>query len=354
MWHEFIHSLPNTLDLLALTTCIGALSCRLWVLQFTGKTIDTLDSEPLLTNIWRLLAVCIIVLVFSSAVLLLARTAEMSGLPFAAVLPAVPTVLFKTHYGQIWLVRVVAVAVLCIGWWRGRRRLDSRVIPSLLLCSGAAIAMTRSGSGHGADAGDLSLPELMDWLHLMAASIWGGGLLALSTAILPRVINLPGKRQMVIADIASRFSTLAGIALVALVVTAVYNAWIEVGSFQALWKTPYGQIVIIKILLLITLMALGSSNRYISVPLLRRWAGRTSAGQASLYRLVAAPYISRFHLDPTESHIAHWFTRKVWLEGIIILVVLICTGFLLHEVPARHFSHTGHRHEMNIENMESR
>lgn len=354
MWHQFIHSMPNTLDLLALTTCIGALGCRLWVLQFTGKTMDTLDSEPLFTNIWWLLAVCIIVLVLSSAVLLLARTAEMSGLPFTAVLPAVPTVLFKTHYGQIWLVRIVVVAVLCIGWWRGRRRLDSRAISVLMLCSGAIIAMTRSASGHGADAGDLRLPELMDWLHLMAASIWGGGLLALSTTILPRMINLPGGRQMVIADIASRFSTLAGIALVALVVTAVYNAWIEVGSFQALWNAPYGQIVIIKILLLITLMALGASNRYISVPLLQRWAGHTLAGQGSLYRLVAAPYISRFHLNPTESHIARWFTRKVWLEGFIILVVLICTGFLLHEVPARHFSHAGHTHEMNLENMESR
>jgi putative copper resistance protein D len=354
MWHQFIHSMPNTLDLLALTTCIGALGCRVWVLQFTGKNMDRLDSEPILTNIWRLLGACIAALVLSSAVLLLARSAEMSGLPFTAVLPAVPTVLFKTHYGQIWLVRVVAVAVLCIGWWIGRRRLDSRVIPRLMLCSGAIIAMTRSGSGHAADAGDLSLPELMDWLHLMAASIWGGGILALSTAILPRVINLPGRRQMVIADIARRFSTLAGIALVALVVTAVYNAWIEVGSFQALWKTPYGQIVIIKILLLITLMALGASNRYISVPLLQRWAGHALARQGSVYRLVAAPYISRFHLNPVESRIARWFTRKVWLEGIIILVVLICTGFLLHEVPARHFSHAGHGHEMNIENMEGR
>jgi copper resistance protein D len=354
MWDKFIHSIPNMLDLLALTTCIGALVCRLWVIPSSTKVTDTLDSEILITGLWRLLGVCITVLMLSSAVLLLARTAEMSGLPFTAVLPAVPTVLFKTHYGRIWLVRAVAVAAICVGWLVGRRHLGLRSIPGLMLYAGIIIALTRSASGHAADAGDLSIPELMDWLHLMAASVWGGGLLALSTAILPRVINLPGRRQMVIADIASRFSTLVGIALGALVVTATYNAWLEVGSLQALWETSYGQIVIVKILLLITLMALGASNRYISVPLLRRWAGHTLAEKGFFYRLIAAPYISRFNLNPTESHIARWFTRKVWLEGIIILVVLICTGFLLHEVPARHFSHAGHGHEMNMEKMESR
>lgn len=354
MWDKFIHSIPNMLDLLTLTTCIGALVCRLWVIPSSTKAKDTLDPEIFITDLWRLLGVCLTALVLSSAALLQTRTVEMSGLPFTAVLPAVHTVLFKTHYGRVWIIRAVAVTVLCIGWWLGRSRLDSRGFSLLMLCAGIIIALTRSSSGHGSDAGDLSLPELMDWLHLMAASVWGGGLLALSTAILPRIISLPARRQMVIVYIANRFSTLAVFALGALVVTATYNAWLEVGSLQALWKTSYGQIVIVKIMLLMTLIALGASNRFVSVPLLRRWAGQTLAEQGPFYQLITVPNISQFNLNPTRSHIVRWFTRKVCVEGIIILVVLLCTAFLQHEVPARHSSHIGHGHEMKMGEMEVR
>jgi putative copper export protein len=308
--------------------------------------MDTLDLKPILTNLWRLLGVCIAVLVLSSAVLLLARTAEMSGLPFTAALPAVPTVLFKTHYGQIWLVRVVAVVVLCIGWWRGRRCLDSRVISVFMLCAGALVAVTRSASGHAADAGDLSLPELIDWLHLMAASVWGGGLIALSTVVLPAMINLPEQRQMLITDIALRFSTLAGIALGTIVATATYNAWLQVGSFHALWETPYGQLVIVKILLLFALVILGASNRFISVPLLQQLTGCALSGKGSLHRLLSVPYLNPFRHKPELVRVARWFMHKVWAEAVLVIVVLICTALLIHETPARHLSNMGHRHVM--------
>ncbi|MFI5323754.1 MAG: CopD family protein [Thermodesulfobacteriota bacterium] len=71
-----------------------------------------------------------------------------------------------------------------------------------------------------------------------------------------------------ITYIARRFSKLAGIALCAILVKATYNAWIQLGSFPALWQTSYGQMIIVKILLLSMLIVLGSSNRFISIPFL--------------------------------------------------------------------------------------
>lgn len=344
MWDKFIHTIPNAFDLIALTTCIGALGCRVWVVQLTDKTMGSPDSEALLNNLWRLLGACIAVLVLSSAVLLLARTAEMSGLPITAILSIVPTVLFKTHYGKIWLVRVVAVAVLCTGWWIGRRHLDSLAISVFMVGAGALIAMTRSAAGHAADAGDLSIPELMDWLHLMAVSVWGGGMIVLSIVVLPAVLKLPQQRQMLITDIALRFSTLAGIAIGTIVVTATYNAWLQVGSFHALWKTPYGQLVIVKILLLFALVILGASNRYISVPLLQQLTGRPLVSQGFLGGLLSFPYLNPFRHNQELVRVVHRFMHKVWAEALLVIVVLICTALLIHETPARHLSHTGHEH----------
>jgi len=57
-------------------------------------------------------------------------------------------------------------------------------MPSGFYASGCAvvIAITRSASGSRCRLGRHDFPELMDWLHLMAVSAWGGGLLALSAS----------------------------------------------------------------------------------------------------------------------------------------------------------------------------
>lgn len=348
MWDKLIHIIPTLLDLLALTTCIGALGCRLWVLSPDIKSMNTLDSKALLTRLWQLLAVCIMLLILSSTLLLATRAAEMSSLSVVAILPVLPKVLFKTHYGQMWLLRAVAMIVLWIGWLLGRQRLDSQAIPAFMLGFGAIIAFTRSASSHASDAGDLRLPELMDWFHLMAASFWGGGLIVLTTIVLPIVIKQANNnnRLILFANIAGRFSTLAGVALAAILLTGVYNAWFEVGSFQALWQTPYGQTLIAKLLLLLTLIFLGASNRYISVPLLQQWADHPLIKRGVIYNLFLARYVTSIERELDGTQLARQFMHKVWIEAILIVAVLICAALLQHEVPARHFLHVGHENAM--------
>ena len=172
-------SLPAWLDLLALATCLGTLSCRLWVLPPPSMLAGTVDSTVFLAPLWRLLALGLAGLTASSVGTLLGRAMSMSGLALPEALPVLPKVLFHTHYGRMWLIRFVVLAALWMGWWAGRQHLQGRAIAGLILLGGSLIALTRSVSGHAADWGDLTRPELIDWLHLLAASIWGGGLLSL-------------------------------------------------------------------------------------------------------------------------------------------------------------------------------
>lgn len=342
----FLHIIPTAFDLLALFICIGALACHLWVLPPTGGVLNYSVPEVLHVCLWHLLAAGVAALTISSVTELFMRAIEMSDRPLSAIFSVLPTVLLRTHYGHLWVVRPAALAALWIGWWAGKRRLDSRAISMFMLGAGAVIAMTRSASGHAANRGDLTLPELMDWLHLLSSSVWGGGLIALSIVVLPKMIELHQHRRALIAYIAHRFSTLAGIALSTILVTATYNAWIRVGSFRALWGTPYGRIVVIKILLLFVLITIGISNRYISVPFLRKWAGHTFAGHGPFHRLFVVLYFALFRPNIREDQILNRFRRKVFAEAILIVVVLICTAILLHGVPARHLFNMGHRHVM--------
>ena len=94
-----------------------------------------------------------------------------------------------------------------------------------------------------------------------------------------------------------------------LVLTGLYNAWVEVGSFGVLITTPYGRVLSAKIALLLLL-----TFRYIAPP---------QHGQ-------------------DESVFAMKFLRRTRVEAIMVLGVLLCAAMLTHNIPARHFSHLEH------------
>jgi putative copper export protein len=297
--------------------------------------------EAVLMAIWRLLVTCIAALTVSSLAELAWRAAEMSGQPLLAILPVLPTVLFRTHYGEVWLMRPAALTALWLGWWMGRQRPRSQLIPALMLGAGALVAMTRSASGHAADWGDLTFPEVIDWLHLMASSLWGGGLLALCITVFPAVLKLSARRRL-IADLVHRFSTLASVALFVVLLTGLYNGWLQVGTIGGMWAAPYGRTLLVKLLLVIPLLVLGATNHFISVPLLQRWSERAVLRRPGRISFLV---IRRFTIGlyrPQAVRLVRRFLRRIWAEALFIVGILICTAFLLHGTPARHRSHMGH------------
>jgi putative copper export protein len=341
---DLVHVLPTALDLLALATCLGSLSGRLWVLPPTATAADAPHAESLLTPLWQLLVACLVGLTVSSIGELVGRAVNMSGRPLSAIVSVLPTVLFRTHYGRVWLIRPVALAGLWVRWWVGRGRLHARAIPTLMVGAWALIALTRSASSHAADWGDLTLAELMDWLHLLAGSLWGGGLLALSSVVLPAARKRPDQHRLLIPAIARRFSALAGVALAGVLLTAIYNAWLEVGTFRAVWETSYGWTLLAKLLLVCPLLVLGASNRYLSVPRLQWWAGRPVSRRSPLPILRIRPALAADRRRPGGSRLVRQWARKVGAEASLVGGVFICTALLLYGVPARHFSHIEHRH----------
>jgi putative copper export protein len=290
---------------------------------------------------WRFLGIGISAAIVSSAAEMLVRALEISGQSFASVFPVLPTVFFRTHIGRVWVIRIAALLLLFITYAAAGRYRDSRRLLSCMLVLGLIISMTKSASGHASDAGDFSLPEIMDWLHLIASSFWGGGLFVLSLVILPGLVKPVDSSSPQIAAVARRFSRIAGIAVGIVSLTALYNAWLNVGSFEALWKLPYGWTVLVKICLLVVLLQLGAVNRYINVPLLQQWAGIPLQKQGFLDR-TAVRFFSLFLREQKGYPVALRFKRSVRIEACLIIVVLLCAALLRHEVPARHAFHLQH------------
>jgi putative copper export protein len=341
---RLIFSLATAVDLLALVTCLGTLSCRLWVVLPPATGEDTTTLCLLRTALWRLLGIALIALTVSSTGELLGRTLTMSGLPLAMLGRTLPTVLFHTHYGRVWFVRLGALAILWVEWRVGRRCLHVQTIPASMLVASGLIALTRSLSGHAADWGDVTLTVMMDGLHLIAGGIWGGGLVALTCVVLPSVSQCIEQQRVLLAACARRFATLASTALAVVLLTGFANAWVQVGTIRALWATPYGRLLLAKLFLVCLVLLLGAVNHYMYVPLLQQWAGRAMAGGGLWYVLGQWPALSTGGKTLVGSQVVHSWRRTVAAESLLLIGVLLCTVLLLHVPPARSPSHIMQEH----------
>ncbi|WP_241384115.1 cytochrome c oxidase assembly protein [Rhodococcus sp. CH91] len=130
--------------------------------------------------------------------------------------------------------------------------------PYLLLLSLVAL-MPVALTGHSSSGGSHDMATNSLVLHLVAASVWAGGLFALL------VHSLRGGEYTDLA--ARRFSFVAGLAFAVMAVTGVINAAVRM-SFGDLTTTTYGRVLLAKIVALIVLGVFGWAQRRRALPAL--------------------------------------------------------------------------------------
>lgn len=299
---------------MALSIFIGAVSCRLWLLRSMGGDTITISGR-----LWRLLTISAAVLVASSLANLTERSAEMSGLGITAILPVLPTVIFKSHFGSMWLVKVAALTSVWVSWLATRHHKGSRMAVVFMFHMGVLITFSLSASGHASDFGDLSFQQLIDWLHFLTSALWSGTLLALAFVILPVAAEMSDAEEKGITGIAGRFYSLSWPVLAAVILSGLYNSVVEVGSFQALVATSYGRILSAKLLFLLFL---------------------------------AVRYVVFSRQAKDAPGYAGKFLRRVKTDAIVIFFVVLCVALLSHAIPGRHASHVSPNQHMEDHHME--
>jgi copper transport protein len=152
----------------------------------------------------------------------------------------------------------------------GRRRF------AIVAAAAAGAMLVDVLTGHAA-AGSLSpVQVVVQWLHIVAAGLWIGGL----AALLLQVRGAPGEEK---AAAVRRFSRWAGYALATVAATGIVRAIDEIGSLDALIGTDFGRIVLLKSVLLGILVVLGATNRFVNVPqAAQRLVGLRRVGSAEV------------------------------------------------------------------------
>lgn len=199
----------------------------------------------------------------------LALMAAMMGTSIADIDWAMcRTILFETPIGNAWLVRIAALVAALVAALAIDRSVKRRLIT---VATASAIALsTLVWTGHaGASEGTLgSLHKASDILHMLAAAIWLGGIAAFLRILQAPDDGIWGDRLTVAHRSLDSFSRVGTICVAVIVITGMINGQILVGlsNISSVFESTYGQLLVLKLVLVGAMLFLGAKNRWRLTP----------------------------------------------------------------------------------------
>lgn len=218
---------------------------------------------------------------------------------YADVLATQPGIVLAAR-GLMWVLAAVVLAALL----QGSARSPGWRVGALAVTFG--LLRTTGMSGHNSEGSEPTWGAVADFVHLLGAALWIGGLAMLALAVLPR--RRPGE----LAEVVPGYSRLAALSVTAIVGAGLVLAWQVVGSYDALLHTSYGHLLLVKTAVLGGVLVAAYASR--------QWV-RTRLDLAVLLRGDAAT------VRP--------FGYSVAAETGLVLVVLAVTSLLVTADPGR-------------------
>lgn len=206
-------------------------------------------------------------LVAASVLGLLAQTIVLAGsLQDGLQLDALSAAITGMNFGKSSLFRALTAGLFVIvftfvrpgraGWW-------------VAILAGGLICTSFAWMGHGAAtkgaAGRLHLAS--DILHTLAAGVWIGALVAFLILLATDGRRPEGGRHALHQALRG-FSGLGSVLVAAVVATGLINSWFIIGlaGLPRLWTSAYGQLLTLKLALVVVMVGLAAANRFHLTP----------------------------------------------------------------------------------------
>ncbi len=201
----------------------------------------------------------------ASVGLVLVSIAELVGTGFGAVLSDGSRLHLVWQVPENRSLALVAGVALVVAGSALRVRSTGAVRALLLLAAAALVPVLVNGHAGSTSNHYLAAQSLV--VHVLAASLWVGGLAVL-------VLHLRGDLAA-LRLVLPRFSTLAGWCFAAVLLSGVAGAWVRLGLSWTSWTSAYGAVVAAKSVTLVALGLFGLAHRRLTLPQVA--AGRRGA-----------------------------------------------------------------------------
>jgi copper transport protein len=213
------------------------------------------------------------------------RADDALQLPFADLLYGdLSPIATKTRFGIAFIVMTLAyalvTALVLLAWILDQPKL---LWPAFVTGLGFAAGLSLSGH-QGVEPNSTDLTALADWLHLVAATLWVGGLVALAMCVWPLA---PALRRSAFLG----FSRIATVLVGVLLVAGAYLSISRLPTVSDLWTTHYGRTLVVKVVIVGAALAWGAVHHFVVRPRLERddaprGLRRSLVGESSVAMLV--------------------------------------------------------------------
>jgi copper transport protein len=231
---------------------------------------------------------------------------------------SVARAVLDTRYGHLAEIRLLLLLALLPLLWIVRMSWRPPVWWWALAAPlGIAIAATPGLAGHAFVGTFTPIAVPADTLHVIAMSVWLGGLATLALIVIDHDPDA--------AHSAQRFSPVALTSVVVIVATGLFASWRQVGfSRDAFLDTTYGRLLIIKVAVFVVLVALAAWSRRIV----------NTRRPASLSAMAVTDDPAPPRTAPTDPGVRRlrWSVGGELIFGIAVLTI---TALLVNAQPAR-------------------
>ncbi|MBX9896370.1 MAG: copper homeostasis membrane protein CopD [Qipengyuania sp.] len=189
-----------------------------------------------------------------------AMTASMAWVGLAELMLAdVEAMIVDTSIGHAWLARVIALMMLA-----ALLSVRPRTGLGVLLAGVALGSLAWTGHGAAGEGASANLLLIGDIVHLFAAAAWLGALVVLSHMVF-------GSTDVLVAQQAlDRFAKAGTVIVATIVATGLSSSAFLIGwsGVAELPETRYGQLLLLKLVLFVVMLALAAMNRFRLTPAL--------------------------------------------------------------------------------------
>jgi putative copper export protein/mono/diheme cytochrome c family protein len=161
---------------------------------------------------------------------------------------------------------------------------------ALLLALAALLTISLTSHAAAVESGTY-WALLADGVHLLAISVWVGGLLSIPLLFRASRTIEGTARTRFLASAIARFSPVAALSVVIILGSGIVSSLVEVPSVDALWTTTYGRLLALKLALVLVMLAVGGINAFTVRPRLEQTAaagvkpkGPPDADRADVWR----------------------------------------------------------------------
>jgi copper transport protein len=241
---------------------VGAQFWLIFVLQLASKGDAAQDAihrqiQERFEQRWSL-PILLVLLVANTGILVGQALIVTGGQWFQALSPQLLLNLVSSgRFGTYWTVReIVLVLAIMLALFmllvKKRPPIINGILPSVNLLLGSMLCIAIAMSSHAAavNANILIEAVLIDWFHLIAASLWVGGMIYIATIYLPvlRKKSITERVQSIVTLLAY-YTPLVVTGVVLMSITGPFSATIHLNSWEQLFSTAYGRALSVKIAL---------------------------------------------------------------------------------------------------------